>query len=110
VSKERRRSPRYELRAPLRLILGDEALPGLLRDICRDAALVESPRELPLETPVTLSLDLPVAGGALQVSGRVVRQSAPEAEVHPLVILFGDLPPAVATHIDLLLAKLEQEG
>ena len=110
MSPERRRSPRYQLKAPVRLGLGDEALPGLLRDICRDAALVESPRELALETPVTLVMELPSVGGALQVSGRVVRRPAPEGDIHPLAILFTDLPPAAATRIDLLLGQLEQEA
>lgn len=109
MSQERRRSPRYELKAPVRLGLGDETLPGLLRDICRDAALVESPREIALETPVTLVLELPGIG-ALQVTGRVVRHPAPEGDIHPLAILFTDLPPAAATRIDLLLGQLEQEG
>ena len=110
MSQERRRSTRYELKAPVRLGLGDETLPGLLRDICRDAALVESPREIALETPVTLVMELPSIGGALQVTGRVVRSLAAEGDIHPLAILFTDLPPAVATRIDLLLGQLEQEG
>ena len=92
----------------MRLGLGDEALPGLLRDICREAALVEAPRELPLDTPVTLTLELPSVGGALQLRGRVVRCPAAEGEVHPLAILFTELPPATATRLDLYLAQLEQ--
>jgi hypothetical protein len=110
MSEERRRSRRHPVKAPVRLSLGDEELPGLLRDICREAALVESPRELPLETSVTLAMELPSQIGALQVDGRVVRLAAPEDGVHPLAILFTDVPPAAATQLDLFLAKLEQEG
>jgi hypothetical protein len=110
MSDERRRSPRYPVTAPVRLGVGEETLPGLLRDICREAALVESPRELPLETPVRLAMELPSIEGMLQVAGRVVRCPPPEGEIHPLAVLFTDVTPAAATRIDLLLARLEGPG
>jgi hypothetical protein len=112
VSDERRGSRRYPPNAPVpvRLRLEGEELSGLLRDICREAALVEAPRELPLETSLSLLMDLPIAGGPLQVSGRVVRRTEPEGDVHPLAILFSGLTPAAATQIDLYLAQLEQKG
>jgi hypothetical protein len=109
MSEERRRSPRFAVVTPVRLGVGDETLPGLLRDICREAALVESPRALPLETAVTLVMELPAVGGPAQVSGRVVRCPPAEGEIHPLAILFTDVPPAAATRIDLLIHRLEQQ-
>jgi hypothetical protein len=110
MSDERRRSRRHPVKAPVRLSLGDEELPGLLRDICRAAALVESPRELSLGASVALAIELPSQIGTLQVAGRVARLAAPEDGIHPLAILFTDVPPAAATRLDLFLAKLEQEG
>lgn len=110
MSDDRRRSRRHPVKAAVRLSLGDEELPGLLRDICREAALVESPRELPLEASVALAIELPSQIGTLQVGGRVVRRAAAESHIHPLAILFTDVAPAAATRLDLFLAKLEQEG
>ena len=110
MSDERRRSRRHPVKATVRLSVGDEALPGLLRDLCREAALVESPRELDLETPVTLAIELPKLGGTLQVGGRVVRRAAPEDGVHPIAILFTEVAPAAATRLHLFIAKLDEEG
>jgi hypothetical protein len=110
MSQERRRSRRHPVKATVRLKVGDEALPGLLRDLCREAALVESPRELDLEAPVTLAIELPALGGTLSVGGRVVRRAAAEDGIHPLAILFTDVAPADATRLDLFIDRLEQEG
>jgi hypothetical protein len=110
MSDERRRSRRHPVKAPARVRVGGEELPGLLRDICREAALVESPRELELDTPVLLAIELPSQIGTLEVGGRVVRRAESEDGVHPLAILFSDVPPTAATQLDLFLAKLEQVG
>jgi hypothetical protein len=109
MSPERRRSPRFQVRVPVLLTVGGEGLPGLLRDICRDAALVESPRALGLDTRVALSMELPETGGRFEVAGRVIRLADTEGEIHPLAVLFTEVSPAAATHVDLFLSHQERE-
>lgn len=109
MSPERRSSARIRAKAPLRLTVDGEALPGLLRDICRDAALVESPRALRAETPVSLALELPEGGGPLELTGRVVRVADAEGEIHPLAILFTEVAPATAARIAFFLSQHERE-
>jgi len=108
MSPERRRHPRFKLTVPVRLAVAGEELPGLLRDVCRDAALVESPRALELETLVLLSTELPETGGPFEVAGRVIRAAEAEGEIHPLAVLFTEVSPSAATRIDLFLARQEQ--
>src|SRR5262245_9831742 len=110
MSADRRRNPRFRVTVPVRLSVGGDLLPGLLRDVCRDAALVESPRALALGTAMRLETELPETGGAFEVAGRVIRLAEPEGEVHPLAVLFTDVSPSAATRIDLFLARQEREG
>jgi hypothetical protein len=110
LSQERRHSPRFRAKAPLRLSVEGEALPGLLRDICRDAALVESPRPFGLETRLTLTIELAQAAGPLELAGRVIRVADAEGAIHPLAILFTELTPAAATRIDLFLSQQAPQG
>jgi hypothetical protein len=109
MSDERRRHPRFKLTVPVRLTVAGEELPCLLRDICRDAALVESPRALEIDTTVLLGSELPDTGGPFEVVGRVIRVAETEGEIHPLAVLFTDASPSAATRIDLFLARQEQE-
>jgi Tfp pilus assembly protein PilZ len=82
------------------------SFPGRLRDICRDAALVETHHDCALETRVVLALELPGGGGILEVAGRVIRLAPGEGDAQGMAVLFTEATPAAATRIDLLLSKL----
>jgi len=101
---ERRRSPRFVVKVPARIGHGNESFPGLLKDLCKDAALVEGQRILPLETEVSLTLSLPGTGGPLQAGGLVVRVSPGDHGGHDMAILFRDLSPATETRIEFFIA------
>jgi Tfp pilus assembly protein PilZ len=77
---------------------------GHLRDVCRDAAWIESDRALPIGAEVTLAMELPGTGGPIQVAGRVIRLAPGEKAPNGMAILFGELPPAAATRIDFFIA------
>lgn len=101
---ERRKSPRYAVDVAARLTIGGAQHTGRLRDLCRDAALVEADRAWPLETEVTVAMELPGTGGPLEVSGRVIRLAPGEGGVTGLAILFTNVSPAAATRIDFFVA------
>src|SRR5262245_12121150 len=106
MTEERRKSPRYSVEIPVRLTARGASYPGRLRDVCRDAALVEVDRAWSLETPVALAMELPGTGGPLEVLGRVVRLVPPTAPgaPHGIAVLFTDVSPAAATRIDFFIA------
>ncbi len=101
---DRRRSPRFVVKVPARIGHGNESFPGLLKDLCKDAALVEGQRILPLETEVSLTLSLPGTGGPLQAGGFVVRVGPGDHGGHDMAILFRDLSPATETRIEFFIA------
>jgi hypothetical protein len=104
VTAERRKSPRKSVDLPVRCVADGRAFPGRLRDICRDAALVESHQACALQTRVVLAMDLPGAG-AVEVAGRVIRLARGEGDARAMAVLFTDATPAAATRIDLFLSK-----
>ena len=106
--EDRRRSPRVAVDVPARLIVGGETVEGRVRDICRDAALVEATRSYPLETPITLEAELPRVAGTIRAPGRVIRLAPGAGEQHGMAILFDDLPSETVLRIDLFVS--EQEG
>jgi hypothetical protein len=81
------------------------SFPGRLRDICRDAALVEVHEALPLDARVVLTVELPGAG-TVEVAGRVIRVTEGEGDARSMAILFTDATPAAATKIDLFLSRV----
>ncbi|HET8645691.1 MAG TPA: PilZ domain-containing protein [Vicinamibacteria bacterium] len=101
--QERRRSPRVAVDLPVRLRLGPDSFPGRLRDICRDAALVEVHHACELGAEVSLSFELPEQEGALEVKGRVLRLAAGDGDARAVAILFTDLHPAVEGRIAMFL-------
>jgi hypothetical protein len=80
------------------------SFPARLRDLCRDAALIEAHEVFPLETRIALSFDLP-GSGAVEVAGRVIRLAKGEGDASGMAVLFTDATPAAATRIDLFLAR-----
>jgi alpha/beta superfamily hydrolase len=106
--EERRRSQRVAVDVPARLTIGEDTIEGRLRDICRDAALVEAARSYPLETKVRLEANLPRVAGTISAPGKVIRLAPGANESHGMAILFDDLPAEMALRIDLFVS--EQEG
>jgi hypothetical protein len=105
MTEERRKSPRVQVEIPVRVTAEGAPHPGRLRDICRDAALVEVDRLWPLDTVVALAMELPGTGGPLEVVGRIVRQvPANPGGPHAVAVLFTGVAPAAATRIDFFIA------
>lgn len=104
---ERRKSPRFAVDVPARLTVGTETVVGRVRDVCRDAALVEANRWYPLQTQVALAVELPDTRGSLELKGTVIRLSPGEQGTHGMAILFDELPAAAAYRIDAFLTRQE---
>jgi len=107
VSEERRKSPRFTAEVPVRLTTGGNAFPGHLKDLCRDAVLVETHQPLPIDTQVAVAMALPGTGGPLEVGGRVIRVGPGEGDAHRVAILFTSVTPAAETRIDFFIAQHE---
>jgi hypothetical protein len=101
---DRRKNPRRAVDLPVRCRAEGRSFPGRLKDICRDAALIEAHEACPLGTPVSLTLNLPGAG-AVEVAGRVIRLAAGEGDARGIAVLFTEATPAAATRIDLFLSR-----
>jgi PilZ domain len=104
TSEERRRSPRQTVKVPAVLSVRGEARSATLRDVCRDAALVETDRWEPLGTEVTLALALPGASGPLELSGTVIRLAPGEQGTHGMAVLFSSPSPEAEARIDAFVA------
>jgi hypothetical protein len=92
------------VKVPARISHGAESFPGILKDLCKDAALVEGQKVLPLEAEVALTLSLPGTGGPLQAVGQVVRVGPGDHGGHDMAVLFKDLSPAAETRIEFFIA------
>jgi hypothetical protein len=103
-ASERRRQPRFDVDVPVRLTSGSASFTGILCDICRDAAWVESDRLCAVGEPVAVVVELPGTGGPMTIDGRVTRVAPGDRAPNGMAILFGNLPPAVATRIDFFVA------
>ncbi len=101
---DRRKQPRYVVDVPVRILAAGKPSTGHLRDICRDAAWVESDRALAMGAQLALVMELPGTGGPIEVLGRVIRLGAGEKAPNGMAILFDELPPAAATRIDFFIA------
>lgn len=102
--EDRRKSPRVVVDLPVRLGVDGQTVTGLLHDVCRDAALVETHQRCVVGTRVTLAWETP-GGGMMQVAGVVLRVSAGEGDARKIAILFVDVAPATATGIELLVDR-----
>jgi hypothetical protein len=108
MSEDRRGSPRYRVDLPARLIVGEKTLEAQLRDVCRDAALVEAAEPLPLGTEVYIAVELHWTGGPLELPGRVIRVDSVWSATHAMAVLFRGVTPAVAIQIELLLDEYQR--
>jgi hypothetical protein len=102
--EERRRHPRVVVDIPVKVRVDGAEHTARLRDICRDAALIEADLSWPLETDVGLRMELPGTGGAIDVSGRVIRHATAEAPRHGMAVLFTEVTAAAGMRIDFFVA------
>ena len=107
MSEDRRKNPRFSVEVPVRLTAGGAAFPGHLKDLCRDAVLVETHHALPVDSQVAVAMALPGTGGPLEVEGRVIRVSPGEGDAQRLAVLFTSVTPAAETRIDFFIAQHE---
>jgi PilZ domain len=103
--EERRRSPRLAVDVPVTIHVAGQPRKAVLKDICRDAALVELDRWEALGTEVILEMDLPGSSGPLRVTGEVIRLAPGEQAGHGMAILFSASTAEVETGIDAFIAR-----
>ena len=102
-----RKNPRFTVDVPVRLTSRGASFPGHLKDICRDAVLVESHQVFPLESQVAVAMALPGTGGPLEVGGKVIRVAPGDGDAQRFAILFTNVTPAAETRIDFFIAQHE---
>jgi hypothetical protein len=102
--EERRKHPRFKVGVKVDIALGPERFAGRLKDLCRDAALLEIDSRVPVGAEVALTLQLPGTGGPLRVVGSVVREANGEGGAHEIAVLFVDRSPANETRIEFFIA------
>lgn len=105
---ERRRHPRFKVRVDAQLAQGARRFEGRLKDLCRDAALVEVSDRLEVGDAVALVLGLPGTEGPLAVAGQVVRTAPGGEDSLDAAILFSDVTPALEARIDSFIAQQSQ--
>lgn len=105
----RRKNPRFKVSVEAQVTLGEQRFRGMLKDICRDAVLVEVQTEVAMGSALSLALELPGTGGPLLVTGKVVRLASVE-QGQDVAVLFADLTPAAETRIEFFLALQSQES
>lgn len=107
-SEDRRKSKRYEADIPTRLLVAGETVSVRLKDVCRDAILVEAPQTWPLGTPVGVALGLPDGHSPVEVHGKVIRLAAPvDRGGHGVAVLFTEVSPELAARLDFFFASLD---
>jgi hypothetical protein len=104
---ERRKHQRFAVDVPVRLTFAGRSFPGHLKDVCRDAVLVETHRVLPVDSEVSVAMALPGTGGPMEVQGKVIRVGPGDGDAQRLAILFTRMTPAAETRIDFFIAQHE---
>jgi hypothetical protein len=107
MGDERRKSPRVAVDAAARLTIGEEQIDARVRDICRDAVLVETERVFPLQTEVTVETELPKVSGAIRASGRVIRHAKVQDGTQAMAILFDQISTEATLRIELFVSEQE---
>lgn len=108
MGAERRKSPRVVVTDVVaRVTVGAESFDGHVHDICRDAALVEVERDIPLQTRTTVEVELPGVKGLVRASGHVVRLVPYGDGLQSIAILFDDLPKEHQLRVDLFISEQE---
>lgn len=109
MGAERRKSPRVVVTdVSARVTVGGDTFAALVHDICRDAVLIDLERDIALETPATIEVELPGVQGLIRASGHVVRLVPYGDGRHSVAILFDDLPQEHQLRIDLFISEQEE--
>jgi hypothetical protein len=95
---------------PVRIVDASSEHPGRLRDICRDAALVEAPMSWPIGAELSLKMALPGINDLVEVKGRVIRVAAADTGDHGFAVLFTDVTPVAGMRIDFFVAMQTEPG
>ena len=106
--EERRKSKRYEADVPTQLRVNGRLVDVRLKDVCRDAVLVETPETVALGTSVGVILGLPDGQNPVEVHGTVIRLAhLAEGEAAGMAVMFTELSPELATRLDFFFATLD---
>jgi PilZ domain len=106
--EERRKHKRYEADVPTRIRVSGQLFDVRLKDVCRDAVLVESAQTWPLGTPVGVVLGLPDGQNPVEVHGTIIRLAPPSDGGNAgVAVIFTELSPELARRLDFFFATLE---
>lgn len=109
MTPERRKRPRRDVDVPARLHVDGRTLAARLRDICREAALVEADTPFDLGTQLGLTLTLPGLSTPIELRGRVIRAAPGEVHAHAMAVLFDEVPAGDGTRIDFFVALYDEQ-
>ena len=108
VSEERRRSPRADLLVRIDYTSVDELFSEFIRDVNEGGLFIETDKPRPVGTEVSMHLNLPGDGEAIQTTGRVVRTSHGEGGSAPgMGLEFDELSDEARSQINLLIRSLK---
>jgi hypothetical protein len=103
--EDRRKSPRFPADMAVSVSTSDETIEGRVKDICRDAFLMEGERSFRRDTAVSFVLRLPDAASPLAARGKVVRLGPTQQGV--MAVTFESLDAATIERLDAFLGKLK---
>ena len=102
---ERRRHPRRNIEGRARLRVGERVVDARLRDICREAVLLDADTWFPLGKDVHVTLELPAPHAPILAAGQVVRLTPGEEGMHGMAVLFTDITAADVLRIDVIVER-----
>ena len=108
MTSERRKSPRYAVNVPARMASVAGTSSGMVRDLCRDAALFETAQTIPVGTPVEMALEFPGVPSPLVIKGKVVREAQSRDGRRAVAVLFTEETPEFVTQLDFLIGMQEE--
>ncbi len=101
--KERRKSPRFQVWLPVRLVVEGESLEGHIHDISLQGAFVEAERAWPVDTELGITMPLPDAAGSMELVGRVVRVGTRGDTTQGMAVRFTQVSPDAEAWLSRLL-------
>jgi len=103
MSAERRRHPRRDFEAPAQIVFGERLLEARVKDVCRDAVLIETETLFPLGTDLKVVLQLPQPHPPIRVAGRVQRLAPGAQGLHAMAVLFTEIAPSDLLRLDFII-------